>query len=100
MADTTLGAITLQGDGNSFIAENNCKKEAIVSPMPLYLLDSDETDVFDYGGVIKTFNLTGVYIGTSVANCKTFVDTCEGIIQGHQDRQEPKPQVDAQTNSK
>lgn len=85
MADTTIGAIILDGDGKSFIGENTAKKEALITPMPLYLLDSDQTDVFDFGGTIKTFNLAGVFVGTSKAVCKTFIDSCEALIQGHQD---------------
>lgn len=85
MANTTVGGITLEGDGNCFIEENNARKEGMLTPMPLYMLDSDETDVFDFGGVIKTINFTGVYVGTSIANVKTFIDSVEALIQGQQD---------------
>lgn len=53
--------------------------------MPFYLSDSDETDVFDFGGVIKTISLVGVYVATSIANAKIWIDTLEAIVQGHQD---------------
>ncbi len=86
MANTTLGAITLQGDGYSLITENSCRKEAILTPMPLYLMDSDETDIFDFGGVIKVITLTGKYEhSTGVTALKTWVDSVEALIQGHQD---------------
>ena len=85
MANTTLSSITLDGDGNSFIQENSARKEAILTPIPLYLLDSDETDVFDFGGAIKTINLNGVFIGASKAACKTFMDNFEALITGAQD---------------
>lgn len=85
MANSTISTVTLEGDGYSYIGDNTVKKEALLTPMPLYLLDADETEVFDFGGVIKTINLTGVYIGTTKANCKTFIDDCEALIQGHQD---------------
>lgn len=85
MVNTTLGPITLEGDGKCFIGENSARKEALLTPMPLYLLDSDQTDVFDYGGVIKTVSLSGVYVATSKSEAKTFIDSMEGIIQGHQD---------------
>lgn len=75
----------MEGDGQCFIAENSARKEAILTPMPLYLLDSDETEVFDFGGTLKSINLAGVFIGTSIADCKDFMDDLEGEIQGHQD---------------
>lgn len=85
MAATTVGSLTLEGDGQAFIGENSARKEALLTPMPLYLLDSEQTDVFDYGGVIKTVNLSGVYVATSKAEAKDFMDAVEAIIQGHQD---------------
>jgi len=85
MGNTTLGAVTLQGDGKSFIA--NCKvyKEANLTPMPMYTRDSDETYVFDFGGVTKTIDVSGVYIGTDIADCATFITSCQNMIHGHQD---------------
>lgn len=85
MANTTLGGMVLDGDGQCFITDNSCRKEAMIVPMPLYLNDSDNTDVFDYGGVIKTLNLSGLFIGTSIGNAKTFMDNAEAMCQGHQD---------------
>ncbi len=91
MANTTLsggeGPITviLHDGSNSIIVENNVRKESILAVMPLYLKDSDETDVFDFGGTIKFITLTGVYMNTSIANLKTWVDSVESLIQGHQD---------------
>ncbi len=85
MANTTVGAIILQGDGKSFIGENSVRKEALISPMPLYLSDSDETDIFDFGGVIKTFNIFGVYVAANIGDAKTWIDALETLIQGHQD---------------
>ena len=86
MADTTLGGVTLQDLDQANIEENTARKEAILTPMPLYSQDSSQTDVFDFGGVIKTITLIGSYAGTSVANCKTFIDSVEALIQGQQDR--------------
>lgn len=90
MASTTIakpagGSITLEGDGLSFIGEDSVRKEAIMTPMPLYLLDSDETEVFDIGGTMKSLNISGIYIGASVAACKTWMDALEALINGHQD---------------
>lgn len=106
MANTTLGSLTLQGDSKSFIGECSIRKESNLTPMPLYLLDSNETDVFDYGGVVKTINISGVFIGTcgvvdcggltpaecealknalTIADCKAFITSCQSLIQGQQD---------------
>lgn len=85
MANTTLGGITLHDGSNSIIIENNCRKESVFAIMPLYLSDSDETDVFDFGGTIKIINITGVYINTSIANLKAWINSVEVLIQGHQD---------------
>ena len=86
MANTTLKDVILQDLTNSFITENNCRKEAVITPMPLYTMDSDETDVFDFGGVIKTITLTGKYEHEDgVSALKTWVDSVEALIQGHQD---------------
>ena len=86
MVNSTIGGtFVLEGDGQSFIGDNSAKKEAILTPMPLYLLDADETEVFDFGGVIKTISLTGVFIAVSIENAETFITNIESLIQGHQD---------------
>lgn len=85
MSNTTIGTFVLEGDGQSFIADNSARKESMLTPLPLYLLDSDGTDVFDYGGVVKTFSLNGIFVAVSVANAKTFIDNMESLIQGKQD---------------
>ena len=80
-----ISNIILQGDGNSFIRENIVRKESNMAILPLYLLDSDETDVFDFGGVVKLINLNGAFIGAAESNVKTFVDAVEALVQGVQD---------------
>lgn len=85
MANTTLGTITLHDGSSAIIVENNCRKESSVTVLPLYLSDSDQTDVFDFGGTVKLITLTGVYLGTDVATLKTWIDSVEALIQGHQD---------------
>ena len=57
----------------------------------MYLNDSDLTDVFDFGGTIKIINLTGVYIGENMAALKSWIDSVEALIQGHQDIQAGAP---------
>jgi hypothetical protein len=91
LANTTIQKIILQGDGKAFIAENFAGKEALLTPLPLYLQDADNTDVFDYGGTIKTITLTGVFIGDTEAKVKSFIDSVEALIQGHQDTQAGAP---------
>ncbi len=91
MADTTLKGIVLHDGANKIIIENDCKKEGVLVILPLYLNDSDLTDVFDFGGTIKIINLTGVYIGANIAALKTWVDSIEALIQGHQDVQAGAP---------
>jgi len=91
MSNTTLGGITLHDGSSAIIVENDCRKEAILTVLPLYLSDSDETDVFDYGGTTKIITLTGIYIGADVAALKTFIDSVEELIQGHQDVQAGYP---------
>lgn len=70
---------------------NSAQKESYLTPMPLYLLDADETEVFDFGGTTKNIDLNGIYIGDDVAACKTFIDAIEGVIQGKQDTQNGYP---------
>lgn len=85
MADTTLGTVTLENQTSTFIQDNTCRKEAILTPMPFYLLDSNNTDVYDFGGCIKTVTLNGIYVGTSIATVKTFIDSLEAVVNGAQD---------------
>ena len=91
MSNTTLGGVTLHDGSSVIIVENDCRKEAILTVLPLYLSDSDETDVFDYGGTTKIITLTGIYMGANVATLKTWVDSVETLIQGHQDVQAGYP---------
>ncbi len=91
MANTTLKGITLHDGANAVIIENDCRKEGVLVILPLYLNDSDLTDVFDFGGTIKIINLTGVYIGADLAALKTWIDSIEALIQGHQDVQAGAP---------
>jgi len=99
MTNTTLYGgedsvtITLHDGSNAIIIENDCRKEAILAILPLYLKDSDETDVFDFGGTIKHINITGVYLGADIDALKTWIDSVEGLIQGHQDNKAGYPLV-------
>lgn len=85
MSNTTLNSVVLHNGSNAVIVENDCRKEGVLTILPLYLNDSDLTDVFDFGGTIKTINLTGSYIAESTANLKTWIESVEELINGHQD---------------
>ena len=85
MSNTTINSIILHDGSSAIITENSCSKDSSLAIMPLYLSDSDETDVFDYGGVTKTISLNGVYIAESTTNLKTWIDSVEALQQGHQD---------------
>ena len=91
MGDTILGNVTL-GDGtNGFIHDNTCRKEGVLTILPLYGFDSEDTDVFDFGGVIKIITLVGSYTAEDLGSCKAFIDAVEIFIQGHQDDKAPFP---------
>ncbi len=85
MANTTLGGITLHDGSAAVISDNNARKETGMTILPLYLSDSDLTDVFDFGGVTKIITLTGTYVGANVAALKTWIESVEALAQGHQD---------------
>lgn len=90
MANTTITGpqisdIILQGDDKAFISDNRVRKEAALTVLTLYGFDSDETDILDFGGAVKVITLTGIYVDTSEANVKTFLDSVEALIQGKQD---------------
>jgi len=85
MGNTTISSLVLSDGSGSIIIENNCRKESAIVVMPMYLLDSDETDTFDYGGVTKILTITGVTIAESIADLKTWIDSIEALQQGHQD---------------
>ena len=85
MGNTTVGSVTLDNGASTIITENSCKKESSLAILPLYLSDSDETDVFDYGGVIKTITLSGSFVAATVAELKTWIDSAEALQNGHQD---------------
>jgi len=85
MGNTTLGSVTLHDGSSAIITENNCRKESILTVLPLYFSDADETDVFDFGGTTKLINLQGSYSAATTAAVKTWLDSVEALIQGHQD---------------
>lgn len=85
MANTTINGIVLQDMTNAFITENAEQKTSNLTVIPLYLADSQDTEVFDFGGVTKTISLSGFYIHDTPANLKTWIDSVDALQQGHQD---------------
>ena len=85
MANTTINGIIIHDGSTRVMTQNDTGKEANLTILPLYLNDSDLTEVFDFGGTIKTLNLSGVYVGNTVAELKTWIESIEDLIQGHQD---------------
>lgn len=91
MVNTTIAGIILHNGSNAVITENQCDKETFLVEMPLYGNDSDETDVFDFGGVTRNIRLTGIYIGANVAALKIWIESIEALQQGHQDKDAGAP---------
>ena len=85
MADTTINGIVIHNGSNAVINSNDAVKDGNLVIMPLYLNDSDLTDVFDFGGVTKTITFIGSYVAADVAALKTWVESIEALLQGHQD---------------
>ena len=91
MSNTTIKGIALHDGVNAVIKDNDCTKESNLVPMPLYTQDADETDVFDFGGATKLITLSGVYMNTTVALIKTWIDSIEALVQGQQDTEQGYP---------
>ena len=91
MANTTVGGVTLFNGSTTFLIENTARKEAILTPMPLYTLDSDQTEVFDLGGATRIFTLSGIFVGSSQATVATFIGQIEGLVNGAQDTSQSYP---------
>lgn len=91
MANTTLvnsktsTTVILQDNTTSFIDTITPSKETTLVPVPMYTKDSDETDVFDFGGVTKTITITGRYIHGTLATIVTWKESLENLVNGQQD---------------
>lgn len=66
------------------IQEEFISKESYLTPIPLYLSDSGSTDVFDFGGCVRTITLTGIRADT-VSNLQTFTGELMGLVTGAQE---------------
>ena len=85
MANTTLKGIVLHNGSTAIITDNSQSKTGSLTILPLYGFDSDETDVFDFGGAVRLITLTGSYRAANVAALKTWIDSLDALIQGKQD---------------
>ena len=91
MGNTTINGFTLHDGINVIISENDCRKEGSLTILPLYMNDSELTDVFDFGGAVKTINITGVLLATDVADQKSWIEDIESLINGVQDSDHGAP---------
>jgi len=97
MANTTLAkddgslSVTLSNSTDKIIRDNECPKTAELTPYPMYTLDSDQTDVGDFGGSTKTITLTGAYFAVSTSAAQTFIGQIEDVINGQQDTNQGWP---------
>lgn len=76
-------AYTLDGNNLGSIQSETVKKTAQITPLPLPLSDSNQTDVFDFGGVIRTISLTTVKSGNTAA-LQSLITALNNILDGDQ----------------
>lgn len=75
---------TFDSTNEGIITNENVTKDANLMPFPLIGLDSDETDVFDFGGTTRMITLTVEKSGTTSA-INTFIQTkLLALINGDQ----------------
>ena len=79
-------SITITWDGtDGWIIDEDSGKTSNLSPLPLIGYDSDETDVFDFGGAMNAITLRCIKQDT-LANLRTFVRTkLWPLVDGDQD---------------
>lgn len=68
-----LGIVASEGGG----------KQASLSAFEFFGEDSDQTEVDDFGGAVRTLTLRTAKAG-SLSDLKTFIDSVEGLINGEQ----------------
>jgi len=73
------------------IQEEHPHEEADLSPLPLYESDSGETDVFDFGGVVRTITLVITKTTDSSSAMASFLTALFGLIPGAQDPEHGYP---------
>jgi len=66
------------------------RKVSSLTPMGMFGFDSDDTDVFDFGGTVRKISVTIAKIDTST-NLATFVTALNSLINGDQSPDEGYP---------
>ena len=85
MGNSTIGGVTIHNGSNIVIVESMCRKNSDLVIMPMYTLNSDQTNVFDFGGTTKTLTFTGNYISDTLSDIIAWVKSMEDLQQGQQD---------------
>ena len=80
MTTPSLGGIDL-----SQLNSIDINKRSNLLPLPMPTGDSDETEVFDMLGVVKTITLNGQIVESSVSAVKAIVDSLEALAAGDQE---------------
>jgi hypothetical protein len=79
----SLGNISF--DGATHILESeSVRKESNLTPMPLFGFDSNQTDVFDFGGATRTITLSCVHIGTPAEHATFWTNVLSPLVNGNQ----------------
>jgi len=78
-----MGNYTLDGNDLGEVQSERIVKESFLEPFPIALTDSNETDVFDYGGVVKRITVTLWKKGT-LSELQSLMDTLDAINDGDQ----------------
>lgn len=76
-------AYTLNGNDLGNMQTEDIRKTPQVTPLPIPLSDSDETDVFDFGGVIRTITITTWKDG-AISTLQGLINSLESIVDGDQ----------------
>jgi len=75
---------TLDGNDMGNVQIEGGKKIANMTELPLPLSDSDATEVFDFGGSVRTFTVPTLQTGATVGALKTILDTFLALLNGDQ----------------
>ena len=82
--DTMTQSGATQGLTLGEIQSEEVDKSATLTISPLVFNDSGNTDVIDFGGAVRTIDVTGIMKDTST-NLATNKTALNGLIQGNQD---------------
>ena len=79
-------AYTLGGTSLPNIQNESGSVDSSLMVLPFPMQDGSETDVFDFGGVVEEFTISGT-MTDSMANCNSFIGYFKGVsgkINGNQ----------------